>query len=262
MAALLGFAGSASAAGSHALADRTYYATVPKSNVAVLVKTDPIPKNKPGGGAAKTGVVAIECGVHLARVNPTFAFTPRGSFFTRTDWFFSTWGNTGNGTFDAVGKVSSRLGERIKVTLKVSQVPTCFNTKGSQTLTLTLAGRKVTQRLAFELAQGVHTPASIAPTCPASSVFGQQVAVNGRLSPDTGGTGITIVEGNGAGGQLSITTVPTAADGSFTHRFTPSPASGPAYTETVTMNFPGGWGRDPTSARCSWQVNPPVPVFL
>ena len=53
-ATLLGFAGSASA-GTHALADRTYYGTVPKTNVAVLVKTDPIPKNKPGGGRPRPG---------------------------------------------------------------------------------------------------------------------------------------------------------------------------------------------------------------
>lgn len=259
---LLGFAGNASA-GTHALADRTYYGTVPKTNVAVLVKTDPIPKNKPGGGPAKTGVVAIECGVHLARVNPTFAFTPRGSFLTRTDWFFSTWGNTGNGTFDAVGKVLPFSGRRIKVTLGVNQVPTCFNVR-TQAVTLDLAGRKVTRRLAFELAQGVHTPASIVPTCPASSVFGQQVAVSGRLSPDTGGTGVTIIASNNSAtpGQLDLATVPTAADGSFTYRFTPSPTSGPAYTETVTMNFPGGWGRDPTSATCSWQVSPAPPVLL
>jgi hypothetical protein len=221
----------------------------------VLVKTDPAPKGKTRGGA-KTGVVAIECGVNLARVNPTFAFTPRGSFFARTDWFFSSWGNTGNGTFDAVGKVLPLLGNRIQVTFKVDQVPTCFNTKGNQTLTLSLAPRKVTQRLAFELAQGVHTPASIVPTCPASSTFGQQVAVNGRLSPDTGGTGITVLARNGAGAQLLITTVPTESDGSFSYRFTPSPNSGPAYTETVTMNFPGGWGRDATSATCTWPVNP------
>ena len=166
------------------------------------------------------------------------------------------------GTFDAVGKALPLSGRRIKVTVKVDQVPSCFNTKGSQTLTLDLAGRKVTQRLASELAQGVHTPASIVPSCPASSTFGQQVAVNGRLSPDTGGTGITLLIASSAGGQLVLTTVSTAADGSFSHRFTPSPSSGPAYTETVTMNFPGGWGRDPTSATCSWQVSPAPPIFL
>src|SRR4029079_8013306 len=138
VAVLLGCTGVASAA-THALADRTYYATVPKTNIAVVVKTDPIPKNKPGGGHAKTGVVAIECGVHLARVNPTFAFTPRGSFLNRTDWFFSSWGNTGNGTFDATGKVVPLFGNRIKVTFKLDQVPTCFNTKGNQTVTLSLA---------------------------------------------------------------------------------------------------------------------------
>ncbi len=235
---------------------------MPKTNVAVLVKTDPIPKNKPGGGPAKTGVVAIECGVHLARVNPRFAFTPRGSVFTRTDWFFSSWGNTGNGTFDAVGKVRGLLGNRIEVTVVSKDVPTCFNVR-TQVVTLDLAGRKVTQRLAFELAQGIHIPASIVPTCPASSVFGQQVAINGRLSPDTGGTGVAIVAGNNSAipTQLDLTTVPTAPDGSFTYRFTPSPTTGSAYTETVRMNFPGGWGRDPTSATCSWLVSPAPPIL-
>jgi hypothetical protein len=152
-------------------------------------------------------------------------------------------------------------GRRIKVSLDVKQVPGCFNVR-PQSLTLELAGRKVTQRLASDLAEGVHTPASITPTCPASSTFGEYVAVSGTLSPDTGGTGITIVGPTGAGGQLQVTQVPTAADGSFTHRFTPSPTSGPAYTQTITMNFPGGWGRDAASATCSWQVGPAPPILL
>lgn len=248
--ALLASTGTAAAAFFQAIPGKTYVGNVPKTNLTVLVKTDP---NK--GKGAKTGLAALECNVHLARANPTFTFGRSGGFFG-ADRFTSAPGNTGNGTFDITGKVTNLAGLAMKATVNVSQIPTCFGSKANAQVTLRLAGRKVTQRLAFELAQGVHFPATLTPSCPASSLFDQQVTVGGRLSPDTGGTPIAISGSNARGGSFGPLKSPTAADGSFSRSFTPSPGPETKYIETVTMAFGGGAGRDPVSATCSWQVGP------
>jgi hypothetical protein len=247
--AMLVSTGTATAAFFQAIPGKTYAGTVPKTNLTVLVKTDP---NK--GKGARTGIAALECNVHLARANPTFTFGRSGLF--GADRFTSAPGNTGNGTFDIVGRVTSIAGLAMTATVNVSQIPTCFNTKANAKVTLHLAGRKVTQRLAFELAQGVHFPATLTTSCPASSLYDQQVTVGGRLSPDTGGTSIAISGTNTRGGSFGPLRAPTAADGSFSRSFTPSPGPETKYIETVTMVFGGGAGRDPVTATCSWQVGP------
>lgn len=249
-AAMLGFAGTASALTVHALAGKTYWATVPKTNVSVFVKTD-----KSKNGVAKTGIAAIECGGDLARVNPTFAFTPHGGLI-KTDRFISAPGNTGNGSFDISGQAEPLLGTRIKATLTSDKVPSCFHVKPS-TVRLSLANRKVRDNFNFQLAHRVELPSSISPTCPASSVAPQPVTVGGLLSPDSGGTAVTIVARGAAAGQLVLATATTAADGSFSYQFSPSAQNAPNYTETVTMNFPGGADRGATSASCSWRVDVP-----
>jgi hypothetical protein len=248
--ALLAWTGTAGAALFQAIPARTYVGTVPKTNLTVFVKTD-----KTKGQGAKTGIAALECNVHLAAVNPTFPFTRSGGFLG-SDRFTSAPGNTGNGTFDVTGRVTNLAGFAMKATVNVSQIPTCFNSKANATVRLQLANRKVTQRLAFELAQGVHFQSSLTPSCPPASAYNQQVTVGGRLSPDTGGTPVSISAANNRGGSFGPVKVPTAADGTFSRSFTPSPGPETKYLETVTMTFGGGAGRDPITATCSWQVGP------
>jgi hypothetical protein len=251
--AMLASAGPASAF-LHVQPGKTYFAEVPKTNLTVFVKTVPRGKPKSNGGQT-TAVAALECGHQLARVNPSFTFR-RGSGFLRPDTFTSAPGNTGNGIFDISGRVSGLAGFAIKSTINVTQVPTCFNSKANRSVTLKLAGRKVSQNLAFQLAQGVHFPASLAATCPSASAYNQPVTLSGRLSPDTGGSVIAISGGNNRGGVVNAR-VATVADGSFSFTYTPFPGPETKYTENLTLSFSGGPDRDPATATCSWPVGPP-----
>lgn len=254
--AMFGFAGSASAL--HALAGRTYVSElIPKTNDRVLIKTDPI--LKPKNANAKTGVAVLECNGVVRRVNPGFAFTHRATA-PFIDFFRSTPGNTGNGIFDVFGQTSlASITFPLKATVTEGLVPGCAKAPGV-VVKFRLASKQIRKKLALQLAQGVNTAATLSASCPASSLFGNSVQLSGSLSPDTGGSPVTISATNSRGGSTA-TTVLTAADGSFSHSFIPSPQNGPAYTETVTMTFPGGAGRDPASASCSWQVAGP-PILL
>jgi hypothetical protein len=238
---LVGLTGNALA--DHALSAKTYSGKVPKTNLTVLIKTD---KHKSG---PRTARAALECSGTLVRLNPTFQFH-RHLFLLPTDIFTSQPGNTGNGTFDIRGRVRSPF--RIKTTVNVVQIPGCFNNKVKD-VTLDLAGRKVTDNLAAQIAHGVHMPAAIAPTCPSALGYESTANVSGRLSPDTGGSPIAVTLSN-TRGVTSIRKLTTAADGSFAFSQATDPSSGPAYKQTATMSFAGGAGRDPVSVSCTWQI--------
>jgi hypothetical protein len=238
---LVGMGGNAIAA--HAIPAKTYSGKVPKTNLTVLIKTD---KHKSG---PRTARAALECSGTLVRLNPTFQFERALSFFP-TDIFTSAPGNTGNGTFDIRGRVKSPF--KIKAKVMVNTIPGCFNNK-DQNVTLELAGRKVSENLAAQIANGVHMPATIATSCPPNSGYENTVHMTARLSPDTGGSLIRIETSNTRGVSTTAKTL-TAADGSFSFSFVQTPSSGPAYKQRVTMTFAGGAGRDPTSNSCTWQV--------
>ncbi len=252
--AMFGFAGSASAV--HALAGRTYVSElIPKTSDRVLIKTDPI--LKPKNANAKSGVAVLECNGVVARVNPRFNFTHRATS-PFVDFFRSTPGNTGNGIFDVFGQTAfSSITFPLKANVTQGLVPGCAKAPGVP-VKFRLASKKVRVNLAQQLSQGVHTGAALSASCPGSSLLGAAVQISGRLSPDTGGSPVNVAATNSRGGAAAATVL-TAADGSFSYAFTPSPTNGAAYSETVAFSFAGGAGRDPATAACSWPVfSPPI----
>jgi hypothetical protein len=262
--ACLGLTASA-LAGPHLHAGRSYKGMI-KAGSADRSIAYLILHTTPGPGNAKSGRFGLYCQGDLVRTSPIFPITQ-----VRTkaepgeakqdqfkDIFSSVFPLPALGTFDAFGRVVSHKteGPIPRARLTVRSVPGCrdLNVRGIKTWFL-LSAKKDNTRI--RQIRDFHFNTVIGEVCPTQSDIGDPVGVGGGLSPDNGGTTITITEQSSLEAAPTTTTVQTAIDGGFFYSFTPQPDDViTEYTQSMTMRFDGDLLRTPASISCSWQVLP------